>query len=952
MIGFESIKMNGIEISKKGLKIGSRQLFLISGEVDYFRIKRENWTKVLILAKELGVNCISTKIPWNFHEVEEGNFDFSNDEHDLDQFLHECEDRGFFIIIKAGPYCGKDLINGGIPHWLFMEHPKVLAMNENYEHPSSEPKQKPPMCYVSQTYYKYIENYLLNLSKVLRRHLYPNGGIILIQLDEELRYEGHEGLYETDYNPMHIDFYSKFLEKRYGKVKFLNNKYGINFLSFYTLNPPDSASFKDAEISLNEFKQIGEFKRIMEWLESKEAAIQEFISQLCYFYRKLNIRIPYYVNIVSNSCFTDARGIFKCYKTNVGIFQSFSMKEFSKYLEKGYANEYMAILAETVRASVQEIALFADIRLFFPYAEFKEEYINLILKLAIANGIKGLNINMIAGGSNPDGKYKNLEFNYSGYESTIGFNGENHFIDNSGKSFDCKAPIGQLLQKNTSFSSISHIIKYIEQNHKNLLKFSKIYDKICIIYYYPYTRVQFNTKKLGSKYNYHKYSNLLEEPLISFIKCIYSMGIQPEFKNLEIVSVNELNKYDIIFIPFMNFIDKPSAEKLKHYVSEGGTLISLMDIPTKNEKLDSDNTLLEIYKAIFVDLHHDNEIYLFNQRILFMDTLEDNSSEDITSTSSTQKYLEQMTFNFIQHDLNMEIFRTIGEFSKFIEKPKEEDIIAYSIQKEEPSKKYYTGFKRRYGKGRIYHLGFIPQYKKNGIKILQTLFKGIEYDLKEKLNTIIISDPTLIQKNQELPDYPYSNHNPIAVRQQSNEGEELITIANLENFDFDNVSIELRNVINSFDQNLKEVYKINNIYLPKHSAINFTFNRHINKFFSIRFSSSEINSIQTKMQEETQEIIIKGVNFKANLIKNNYSEVHFRLPIKQLIYNGKNVLGKLKRPKYKNIIQLSEHILSNSIKYQILKIKYQDSLNLELRLGEEKNPKYIVRIHFKGVSYF
>ena len=53
------------------------KIFLRSGEIHYFRIKRGLWDKHLDAAKEAGLTSVSTYVPWAWHEYEENVFDFS-----------------------------------------------------------------------------------------------------------------------------------------------------------------------------------------------------------------------------------------------------------------------------------------------------------------------------------------------------------------------------------------------------------------------------------------------------------------------------------------------------------------------------------------------------------------------------------------------------------------------------------------------------------------------------------------------------------------------------------------------------------------------------------------------------------------------------------------------------------------------------------------------------------
>ena len=55
----------------------SKKVFLNSGEIHYFRIRRELWDRHLDEAVNAGLTAVSTYIPWAWHEEEESHFDLT-----------------------------------------------------------------------------------------------------------------------------------------------------------------------------------------------------------------------------------------------------------------------------------------------------------------------------------------------------------------------------------------------------------------------------------------------------------------------------------------------------------------------------------------------------------------------------------------------------------------------------------------------------------------------------------------------------------------------------------------------------------------------------------------------------------------------------------------------------------------------------------------------------------
>ena len=74
-----------------------------SGSVHYSRVPREYWRDRLERAKALGLNAVTTYVPWNFHEDVEGRFDFSSDR-DVYAFADEVRKLDLLLILRVGPY--------------------------------------------------------------------------------------------------------------------------------------------------------------------------------------------------------------------------------------------------------------------------------------------------------------------------------------------------------------------------------------------------------------------------------------------------------------------------------------------------------------------------------------------------------------------------------------------------------------------------------------------------------------------------------------------------------------------------------------------------------------------------------------------------------------------------------------------------------------------------------
>jgi hypothetical protein len=84
---------------------------MVGGEVHYGRVQRRYWGAILDSARELGIEVIASYMMWEFHERQEGQYDFSL----LHEFLAEVERRGFKVLARPGPFYYSEWRNLGIP---------------------------------------------------------------------------------------------------------------------------------------------------------------------------------------------------------------------------------------------------------------------------------------------------------------------------------------------------------------------------------------------------------------------------------------------------------------------------------------------------------------------------------------------------------------------------------------------------------------------------------------------------------------------------------------------------------------------------------------------------------------------------------------------------------------------------------------------------------------------
>ncbi|MFH1737999.1 MAG: beta-galactosidase [bacterium] len=161
------VKKSLISYDARSFILDGNRVFLTSGSIHYFRVPRELWRDRLEKAKSFGLNCIQTYIAWNLHEPREGEYRF-DEEADLDGFFSLCNEMGFYVIARPGPYICAEWDFGGFPAWLLT---KPGVMLRHYD----------------PIYLRYVDRWFDRLLPRIAKHQYTQGGsVILLQLENEL----------------------------------------------------------------------------------------------------------------------------------------------------------------------------------------------------------------------------------------------------------------------------------------------------------------------------------------------------------------------------------------------------------------------------------------------------------------------------------------------------------------------------------------------------------------------------------------------------------------------------------------------------------------------------------------------------------------------------------------------------------------------------------------------
>ncbi len=159
----------GIVPTPRCFMINGRPEFLISGAIHYQRCPHELWRDRMLRAKRAGLNCVETYVPWNFHESEEGRFDFDGDRN-IGQFIDTCHDLGLYCFLRVGPFVCGEWEAGGYPAWLIAKPGVEFRTMNSVALPSIQ---------------RWFERLIPEIAK---RQVTRGGPVILVQAENEWEY--------------------------------------------------------------------------------------------------------------------------------------------------------------------------------------------------------------------------------------------------------------------------------------------------------------------------------------------------------------------------------------------------------------------------------------------------------------------------------------------------------------------------------------------------------------------------------------------------------------------------------------------------------------------------------------------------------------------------------------------------------------------------------------------
>jgi beta-galactosidase len=258
-------------LTREGVLLDDQLVPLISGSVHYWRLERESWRECLETLREMGCTLVDVYVPWSVHEQADGTLDFGQRKPELDvvEFLRVAHDLGLYALLRPGPHINAELSGFGLPERVLWDRECQArsAAGEAVVLPMP-PLAFPVPSYASRKLLNEARAWLTSVSERLGPLTWPQGPIVLCQVDNEGALYFRDGVYEQDYHPDSIARFRRFVEDKYGSLGAAAARYGILADNFEISAP---VRF-DAQDSAG-------LRRHLDWAEYQESLIADAFAE-------------------------------------------------------------------------------------------------------------------------------------------------------------------------------------------------------------------------------------------------------------------------------------------------------------------------------------------------------------------------------------------------------------------------------------------------------------------------------------------------------------------------------------------------------------------------------------------------------------------------------------------------------------------------------------------------
>ncbi len=262
-----------MRIEGRTLRVGRERMPLLSGAMHYFRLDPDAWRPALRELRNMGLPIVETYTPWGVHEVSPGEFDFGakDPRHDLGRFIDLAAEEGLWVFIRPGPHINAEMTHFGLPERVVYD--KACQARSPRQNPvilPFPPQMFPVPSYASERFHDEAGLWYDAVGEVVAPRIYPNGPVVLLQVDNEASYYFRNGAFDQDYHPDAIAMYQRFIIERYGSLPAAAKAHGQRYPAESDINPPTRFEGQTPK----------DLPRYLDWAEFQERLITNALTRM------------------------------------------------------------------------------------------------------------------------------------------------------------------------------------------------------------------------------------------------------------------------------------------------------------------------------------------------------------------------------------------------------------------------------------------------------------------------------------------------------------------------------------------------------------------------------------------------------------------------------------------------------------------------------------------------
>jgi beta-galactosidase len=576
------------------------RIFLNSGEIHYFRIRRELWDTHLDEAVNAGLKAVSTYVPWAWHEEEEGVFDFdgrSCPEKDLIGWLRKCREHGLHAIVKPGPFILAEFRGAGLPDWFLEKYGETARMRTRHG-----------VRVMSDGVSLFNKDYLERVSAwydqvmplISRNELHAGGPVIMMQVCNEI------GVFswlarQADYGNAVRERFVSWVAEQYGTVGELNRRWGTGYAGFDEVElPPDGRE---------PYASPGDRGRDNAWHSFWRRYYGDYLRMLTAMIRERGVTVSLYHNLpgwIYGSGYE--------FPVNITMYEDlfrgkgeiiFGVDHIPEFVS--YRNLHDDRIINDITAAMQGSGpVFA--------AEFQSgsrEYhvvtnpreMELFYKASIANGLRGWNFYMFSQGHNVRRR---------GY---------------SGDTFYWFTPLDTEGRRSSAFAAVQKMSRITGVSGEIIVS-SERKAEVCVLFYPPYYASELE-RPAGEASGLTFVPSAIRRPAFfdGLLKALQVLNVEYDMADLNSASAESLSGYRQVWLFATDEMDAPAQDTVAGYIAGGGNAVIFPFLPDR-ETSQRPCTLLrdaigvapagiEVIDSPLVDLFDQQDIKCINPLVVF-----------------------------------------------------------------------------------------------------------------------------------------------------------------------------------------------------------------------------------------------------------------------------------------------------------------------------------------------